>query len=191
MSSVSQGSTVPWDPRVWGGSLWKVLHLMAERYPVQPTHEHQQQAYNFFKSLGFMLPCGECQTHYQSEVSRCEFELRHAVTCRDQLAAYLIRFHNKVNVRLNKPSCMDVARTREKYRRVDTFQRDGDQGPAGSSSGKVSGEACAQRPFGPLVAAVCLGVVLTIMWQQRRRPWLSRGDITQQACSPQPLPVGV
>lgn len=51
---------------VWGPSLWHVLNSMAFNYPARPTPQKKLEYWRFFKSLGAVLPCGECRSNYPS-----------------------------------------------------------------------------------------------------------------------------
>lgn len=85
----------------WGPSAWKFLHAVTFAYPDEPTPEHKKAALELFSSLKYMLPCGECCSHYCQgfEKNRIETHLE----SRDSLSRWLVNFHNHVNERLGKP----------------------------------------------------------------------------------------
>lgn len=52
------------DPRVWGPHGWFFLHSIAANYPNKPTAKNRKDYYNFFMSVGKVLPCKVCQSNY-------------------------------------------------------------------------------------------------------------------------------
>jgi len=113
--------TSPANSSVWGPLLWKVLHIMAEEYPVEPSPLQQEQGYNFFHSLGFMLPCEMCRNHYQEYMNQHDSQLSVALKSRNTLAEFVIDFHNQVNKRLDKPQWTNIEQTRQKYQHMHKF----------------------------------------------------------------------
>ncbi len=48
-----------------GRSTWRLLHVMAARYPEKPTQQ-QREAFEFFVLLlSRLYPCGDCAEHFQ------------------------------------------------------------------------------------------------------------------------------
>jgi hypothetical protein len=139
---------VPTDPSVWGPLLWKILHIMAEAYPEHPLDAQKDQAWQFFHSLGSMLPCERCRIHYRNYLASHGTELWAGLQSRDALASFVIELHNMVNDRLSKVVCSDHRRIRVKYQHLPTFLDDtvpscGPEGPVvyandSSSSGSAA-----------------------------------------------------
>ena len=49
----------------WGPSGWRLIHLVALNYPLEPVKEDVRQAYmGFFYSLCYVLPCGVCREEF-------------------------------------------------------------------------------------------------------------------------------
>lgn len=86
---------------IWGPSAWTFLHAVSFAYPEEPTEEHKRAALNLFESLKFLLPCGECCSHYCTVFDKDAF-LR-ALENRDKFSKWVVDFHNSVNLRLRKP----------------------------------------------------------------------------------------
>lgn len=107
---------------VWGNHAWNFLHACAYEYPASPTEGDKQAAANLFRSLGHMLPCKDCCRNYQQEVKEDPVE-KH-LGSRDELLAWLLRLHNKVNRRLGKAT-LTAEQLHEKYANqgceVDSF----------------------------------------------------------------------
>ena len=107
---------------VWGNHAWNFLHACAYEYPAKPTEGDKRAAANLFRSLGHMLPCKDCCRNYQREVK--EDPVEEPLGSRDELLAWLLRLHNKVNRRLGKPT-LTAEQLHEKYANqgceVDSF----------------------------------------------------------------------
>lgn len=101
--------------RVWGPHAWKFLHISAEHYPESPTIAEQQSCYQYLMSLCPMLPCPECRIHCDKYMREHESEVQLACRNNNELAEFLIRFHNAVNVRLGKP-VLSIETARNMYR---------------------------------------------------------------------------
>jgi hypothetical protein len=86
---------------IWGPSAWTFLHAVSFAYPEEPTAEHKRAALNLFESLKFLLPCGDCCSHYCTVFDKDAF-LR-ALENRDKFSKWVVDFHNSVNLRLKKP----------------------------------------------------------------------------------------
>jgi hypothetical protein len=86
---------------IWGPSAWTFLHAVSFAYPEEPTLEHKTAAFNLFDSLKFLLPCGECCSHYCTVFDKTA--LQQALESRDKFSRWLVEFHNSVNLRLKKP----------------------------------------------------------------------------------------
>jgi len=77
---------------VWGSSEWVFLHSIALIYNPDTDKE---KYFNFFTNLGSMLPCFECQLHYQENVNKQE--LMDALDSNEIFFKYVYDLHNKVN----------------------------------------------------------------------------------------------
>ncbi|KAJ1914126.1 hypothetical protein H4219_004922 [Mycoemilia scoparia] len=82
-----------------GQSTWYFLHVMASRYPVDPTRNEQDTMRFFLRGLSRLYPCGQCAHHIQQHFKKDPPR----VGSRDELEQYLCNFHNEVNKRLKKP----------------------------------------------------------------------------------------
>lgn len=84
----------------WGPAAWKFLHTITFSYPENPTLQDQRDAEALFLSLTSLLPCNACRDHYKSEVLSRPPDTRSRAT----LSAWLVDLHNRVNLRLSKPT---------------------------------------------------------------------------------------
>ena len=84
----------------WGPSAWKFLHTITFNYPDNPTLTQKRNVEELFLSLIHLLPCDECSEHYKKEISENFPDSR----SKSALSSWLVNLHNKVNIRLNKPT---------------------------------------------------------------------------------------
>lgn len=91
------------DPKVWGSPAWVFLHSIALCYPEHPTETDKHHYKMFFLSLGYVLPCLDCQEHLLKWLSRNSKKFENAFTNRTSLSKFIIDMHNAVNIRLHKP----------------------------------------------------------------------------------------
>lgn len=86
---------------VWGPDQWNSLHSITFNYPYNPTSEDKEKYYNYFISLGNVLPCCTCRKHYNFQIRNGETKLTYDnLTSRDTLTRWLYNFHMSVNERL-------------------------------------------------------------------------------------------
>jgi hypothetical protein len=88
------------DPAFWGRSTWLSLHTFTFNYPSVPTEEDKQKHYNYFKSLGDMLPCPTCAASYKIYFKYIPLEQYLDDTYGITFWLYII--HYLVNKKLNK-----------------------------------------------------------------------------------------
>ena len=90
------------NPKQWGSNGWSFMHYVALGYPNKPTNEDKTTYYNFFSSIGKVIPCKVCQVHY------ADFEKLHsleeALESKTKLTNWVYNAHNNVNRLLNKSS---------------------------------------------------------------------------------------
>jgi hypothetical protein len=113
-------STDGFPPRVWGPSLWKVMHILAFNYPLTPSRAHVTAYYQWFKSLCTILPCRHCREEFCKLVngprSALRLDARRFVqreteppgSARLRVIRYTLDLHAAVNVRLRKNVPKDV-----------------------------------------------------------------------------------
>ncbi|KAJ1800922.1 hypothetical protein LPJ59_000712 [Coemansia sp. RSA 2399] len=89
-----------------GRRTWYLLHVMASRYPEEPTKDEKDAAKGFLFLLSRLYPCGDCAHHFQQHLKKHP----PVVDSRNDLEQYLCGMHNVVNKSLNKPvfNCTEV-----------------------------------------------------------------------------------
>jgi hypothetical protein len=92
------------DPTFWGPAYWTAMHTAAATYPEHPTQQDRQHSFEFYKSLGWVLPCAECRSKYRRIFSEGMPLLPEDLNSRMKLFEWTWRVHNMVNAQLGKPS---------------------------------------------------------------------------------------
>lgn len=87
------------SPVEWGPCMWKFLHTSAFNYPEKPSGKLMMHTLCFIQSLPHMLPCPSCHTSAFEFVSDCQALILEAITSRDKLFAFYVKFHNYVNAK--------------------------------------------------------------------------------------------
>lgn len=84
------------DTAVWGASLWRILHTMAE-YSDKPSVVSLWN--NLLHLLNTYIPCIQCRQHFSSYLQNNPVD----VSDRGALSLWFFSLHNDVNGRLGKP----------------------------------------------------------------------------------------
>ena len=99
---------------VWGPSMWLTLHMISFNYPVKPTKTEQKQYYDYFVSLGNVLPCGYCRNNYSNNLKQTKFS-KAVFKNRNTLSRWVYKLHNQINKMLGKPKYLTYVKVREQY----------------------------------------------------------------------------
>ena len=80
------------DTAVWGPSLWRILHTLAECSDNSPLWV------DIVNAMEIYIPCPTCKTHFT------EYKRNNPITISNQgIVDWFFIFHNVVNARLGKP----------------------------------------------------------------------------------------
>lgn len=97
------------DPTVWGPSMWRILHSLAERLGKQTNilliQDEQRTWINFLRSVENVLPCKRCKAHYR------EWSLKHRIdgsTTKLAARAWLWGLHADIRGDPKEPELQDV-----------------------------------------------------------------------------------
>ncbi|KJE97794.1 FAD dependent sulfhydryl oxidase Erv2 [Capsaspora owczarzaki ATCC 30864] len=82
-----------------GRAGWTTLHVMAARFPEEPSQDEQDAFVAYIHLFGMLYPCGDCAREFRKLVQAHP----PSVGSRDQAMQWFCEIHNHVNVRLNKP----------------------------------------------------------------------------------------
>jgi Erv1 / Alr family len=113
-TSVPASSKWSSNPKEWGPHLWFYLHTAAANYPLKPSNEQKKGMKDWLCSLKYTIPCGNCSQHYGAYIQNHLDEMDTICSSRDQLFAFLVGIHNKVNKRSGKPE-ISVEQARKLY----------------------------------------------------------------------------
>jgi hypothetical protein len=87
--------------KIWGPRAWFFINSVSFGYPVNPNSEQKEEYKTFFKTLGFVLPCGFCRQSYQFFIKDGETEITDEIfENRDTLTKWVFKLHNRVNKKL-------------------------------------------------------------------------------------------
>lgn len=110
--------------KIWGPHAWMTLHSIAYCYPLHPTEKDRNTYYNFFHSVGDVLPCFFCRKSYKEFIQSGNTKLDHNVLQdRETLTKWLYYVHEAVNKKLGIDygvSYEDVSNRYNSYRAVCT-----------------------------------------------------------------------
>jgi len=84
----------------WGPLTWYFLHSFAHRIDEQTCTESIATIRSMYVDIISHLPCPTCTEHAVKYFTRERFS---SIRDRDGLQAFIFRFHNDVNRRLDKP----------------------------------------------------------------------------------------
>lgn len=100
----------PSDPRVWGPSMWLILHTGSANYPVNASPIAKEKMKSFILGLPMIIPCETCSDHATVFIQENWDNIDDIVSGRQKLFNFFCEFHNKVNKRYNKPvlACEDA-----------------------------------------------------------------------------------
>ncbi|KAJ2764897.1 hypothetical protein IWQ56_001465 [Coemansia nantahalensis] len=93
-----------------GQRTWYLMHVMASRFPEEPTGNEKEAMRSFLFLMSRLYPCGDCAHHFQQHLKKHP----PVVSGRHDLEQYLCAMHNVVNTSLKKP-LFDCATVHETY----------------------------------------------------------------------------
>ncbi len=85
-------------PEIWGTHFWHMIHFIALNYKDNPSNTEQTDYGNYFKYLGYVLPCEKCAEEYNNYIDKHPPQLE----SRNSLFEWTVSLHNHVNMYLNK-----------------------------------------------------------------------------------------
>ena len=102
--------------RVWGPAGWLFLHSIAQNYPWNPTEQKKREYLEFFRLIGYVLPCRYCRESYQDFIKEPGTILNISVMAsRKTLAFWLFKIHNAINRKLDVLEHTDFQHVWDKY----------------------------------------------------------------------------
>lgn len=84
----------------FGPAMWKTLQSIAFNFPEKATPEQRKDYIDFFKSVGPVIPCPSCSTHYQEYIKKNPIDAEST----ESIARWVYDLHDTVNKKNNKTS---------------------------------------------------------------------------------------
>jgi len=95
--------------KYWGPLGWMTLHSISLNYPEEPTIGDKQLLVRFLDRFTETISCPSCQSHFQGIYRTYTSMFPHWNSSKFQLFLFIVRAHNTVNKRLDKPLIRSVA----------------------------------------------------------------------------------
>lgn len=93
----------------WGPLGWMTLHSISLNYPAQPSAGDKQILGRFMEKFIETISCPSCQSHFQGIYKTYTTVFPQWNSNKFQLFLFIVRAHNTVNKRLDKPLIRTVA----------------------------------------------------------------------------------
>jgi len=110
ISDHHQGVCPP-DRQELGVASWSLLHSIAAYYPDKPTPSQQADAKLFLTLFSRLYPCEECAQDLRKDLAESPPRVRNS----EEFSQWMCQLHNKVNVKLGKPT-FDCSKVFERWR---------------------------------------------------------------------------
>jgi len=94
---------------VWGPMAWMTLHSISLNYPENPTKEDKAILVRFMELFTETISCPSCKNHFQILYQSYIANNPNWASSRYNFAIFVMRAHNTVNKRLDKPVLPSVA----------------------------------------------------------------------------------
>ena len=130
--------------KIWGPSLWHVLHTISFNYPIKPTQLQKTQYANFIYSLGDVLPCKYCRINLPENMKKVPFSMK-TLKNRKTFSKWVFDLHHEVNIMLGKKNTLTYPEVRERYEHFRA-RCSGEKVPIKQKGGKEKG--CTEPLYG-------------------------------------------
>ena len=102
------------DPKIWGPSLWKTLHIISFNYPINPTKKTKTIHLKFIKNLKYLLPCKSCRENLCQHFSTDPITMK-TMKNRYTFSHYIYNLHENINIMLGKKSNITYENAKKMY----------------------------------------------------------------------------
>ena len=99
---------------IWGPPMWHILHTISFNYPVKPTKEDQENYYNFFFNIQYVLPCKSCRDNLSIYLKKHPINSK-ILKNRESLSKYIYKLHENVNKKLDKNSGLSFEDIKDRF----------------------------------------------------------------------------
>jgi Erv1 / Alr family len=90
------------DPKNWGPSFWRVLHVGSLNYPEKPSATFKERMKWFIQGIPLILPCNECYDNANGYISQNNRNMDMILSSRESLFRFFVDFHNYLNTRYGR-----------------------------------------------------------------------------------------
>jgi len=90
------------DSAIWGPHYWFFLHTIALSYPLHPNAPTKKKYYDFIQNLPLFIPVKSMSTNFSKLLD--EYPVSPYLDSRDSFIRWTHFIHNKINVKLEKPT---------------------------------------------------------------------------------------
>lgn len=84
------------EPSVWGPPFWRTIHYVALGFPPDPTPHIRAGYRKFFETLGMVIPCKICSSHYDQNLRNMPLT-DSVMASSTSLFEWTVALHNRVN----------------------------------------------------------------------------------------------
>jgi len=95
--------------RIWGPLGWMTLHSISLNYPENPSGEDKSILFSFMRSFAESITCPSCRSHFTNMFAMYKSRHPEWANSKFDLFLFIVRAHNTVNKRLDKPIIYTVA----------------------------------------------------------------------------------
>lgn len=114
---------------VWGPMGWMTLHSISLLYPDNPSQSDKQILHKFLDDFANSITCPHCEKHFKTMFENYRKLHPEWSSSKFQLFLFIVRAHNTVNKRLEKPlkktvqECLDAFVQNTQYTSAVDFRR--------------------------------------------------------------------
>lgn len=89
--------------KIWGPLGWMTLHSISVIYPNNPSEDEKQILQTFLKEFANSISCIYCKQHFTAYLNKYSYIYPDYLDNKRNLFLFIVRAHNDVNNRLDKP----------------------------------------------------------------------------------------
>jgi hypothetical protein len=94
---------------IWGPLGWMTLHSVSINYPDNPSEIEKQICSRFLDMFADCITCNICKTHFLRMLHKYRVTHPEYLNSKQDFFVFVVRAHNTVNNRLDKPTVKTVA----------------------------------------------------------------------------------
>jgi len=103
--------------KIWGPLGWMTLHSISLIYPERPSYADMEILKKFMELFSDTITCPDCKQHFQRIFNSYKTTNPSWYLSRREFFLFVVRAHNSVNTRIDKPRIATVAECIETFKR--------------------------------------------------------------------------